>query len=226
VSISISPIFNAKSELTYLFFWYRDISKEYEFQKSLQQSEESYKNLFEHVNDAIFILRKNDRRIIDVNKHAVSMYGYKYLELINSTLGLLSQNVFDDYNQLSEIEAGKIKFGESVHKKKNGTAIFIEFNASVVNYKDEDVIILVSRDITERKNYEVQLQKSVKEKEVLLREIHHRVKNNLQLITSLLDLQISSTKDKEAIKIFLESQNRIRVMSIVYQRIYESEDMH
>lgn len=226
VSISISPIFNIKDELTYLFYWYRDISKDYEFQKALQQSEESYKTLFDNVNDAILVLRKNDRRIVDANKQAFIMYGYNYVELINSTLGVLSMFVFDEYRLLDEIISGKIKFGESTHKKKDGTKIYIEFNASIVNYNNEDVIIMVTRDITERKNYEYQLQKSVKEKEVLLREIHHRVKNNLQLITSLLDLQIGNTNDIESKKAFLESQNRIRVMSIVYERLYESTDMH
>lgn len=226
VSISISPIFNIKDELTYLFFWYRDISKDHEFQKALQQSEESYKGLFDNVNDAILVLRKNDRRIVDANKKAFLMYGFNYLELINSTLGLLSMSVFDEYKLLNEIISGKIKIGESTHKKKDGTKIFIEFNASIVNYKNEDVIIMVTRDITERKNYESQLQKSVKEKEALLREIHHRVKNNLQLITSLLDLQIGNTVDSETKKVFLESQSRIRVLSIVYERLYESDDMH
>jgi PAS domain S-box-containing protein len=226
VSLSISPIFNVKGELTYMFFWYRDTRKDYEFQKALQQSEESYKRLFENVNDAILILRKSDKRIIDANKLAFKMYGFEYLELINSTLGIISNSIFDDYRQLEDIIAGNLKFGESTHKRKDGSQIHIEFNASVMDYKGHDAIIMVLRDITERRNYQEQLQKSLKEKEVLLREVHHRVKNNLQLITSLLDLQISSTKDQEAIKIFLESQNRIRVMSIVYERLYESDDLH
>lgn len=226
VSISISPIFNFKSELTYLFFWYRDISKDYEFQKALQESEESYRNLFENVNDAILVLRKSDRRIMDANKRAFSLYGYKWLELINSTLAILSVRVFEDYRQLDDILAGKIDKGESIHKRKDGSQIFVEFNVSVLNYKGEDVVILVTRDVTEQKKYEEQLQKSLKEKEVLLREIHHRVKNNLQLITSLLDLQMGSAADETAVKSFLESQNRIRVMSIVYERLYESVDLH
>jgi PAS domain S-box-containing protein len=226
VSISISPIFNIQSELTYLFFWYRDISKDYEFQKALRDSEESYRNLFENVNDAILVLRKNDRRIIDANKRAFLMYGYRYLELVNSTLAILSLNVFDEYKLLDEITEGKISIGESIHKRKDGKKLFVEFNATVLNYKGEDVIIVVTRDISEHKAYEEQLHKTLKEKEILLREIHHRVKNNLQLITSLLDLQIGTTNDSEAIKVFIESQNRIRVMSIVYERLYESVDLH
>lgn len=226
VSISISPIFNVKGELTNLFYWYRDSSKDYELKKVIEQSEQSYKSLFENVNDAILILRKSDRKIIDANKRAFELYGFSYLELINSTLGIISSSIFDDYKQLEDIISGDLLFGVSVHKRKDGTQLHIEFNASEVEYKGEDAIIMVARDMTERYNYQNQLQKSLKEKEILLREVHHRVKNNLQLITSLLDLQISSTNDNKAIKIFLESQNRIRVMSIVYERLYESVDLH
>lgn len=226
VSISISPIFNIKKELTNLFFWYRDVSKDYEFQRALQQSEESYRKLFENVNDAILVLRKSDRRIIDANNLAFELYGYKYLELINSTLAILSVSVFDEYRLLDEIISGQKKGGESIHKRKDGKELYIELNASVLNYKGEDVIILVTRDISDRKNFEAKLQKNIKEKEILLREIHHRVKNNMQLITSLLDLQISNTNEQETKKNILESQNRIRVMSIVYERLYESVDLH
>jgi len=226
VSISISPIFDINKELTNLFFWYRDVSKDYEFQRALQQSEESYRKLFENVNDAILVLRKRDRRIIDANNLAFELYGYKYLELINSTLAILSVSVFDEYKLLDEIIGGQKKTIESIHKKKDGTEIHIEMNASVLNYKGEDVIILVTRDITDRKNFEAKLQKNIKEKEILLREVHHRVKNNMQLITSLLDLQISNTNEEETKKNILESQNRIRVMSIVYEILYESVDLH
>ncbi|HSL88106.1 MAG TPA: PAS domain S-box protein [Ignavibacteriaceae bacterium] len=226
VSISISPIYDINKELANLFFWYRDVSKDYEFQRALQQSEESYRKLFENVNDAILVLRKSDRRIIDANNLAFELYGYKYLELINSTLAILSVSVFDEYKLLDEIIGGQKKTVESIHKKKDGTEIHIELNASVLNYKGEDVIILVTRDITDRKNFEAKLQKNIKEKEILLREVHHRVKNNMQLITSLLDLQISNTNEEETKKNILESQNRIRVMSIVYERLYESVDLH
>ncbi len=226
VSISISPIFNVKGELTNLFYWYRDSSKDYELKRVIEQSEQSYKSLFENVNDAILILRKADRKIIDANKRAFELYGFSYLELINSTLGTVSSSIFDDYRQLEDVISGKILFGETVHKRKDGSQLHIEFNASEVEYKGGDAIIMVARDMTERYNYQNQLQKSLKEKEVLLREVHHRVKNNLQLITSLLDLQMTTTDDDKAIKIFLESQNRIRVMSIVYERLYESADLH
>jgi PAS domain S-box-containing protein len=108
---------------------------------------------------------------------------------------------------------------------RDGHEFPVEISVASALSRDKHIFIAIIRDITERKKAEDKIQASLREKEVLLREIHHRVKNNMQIIYSLLRLQSRETDEKKEVDMLLESQNRIRSMSLIHEKLYQSEDL-
>jgi len=112
---------------------------------------------------------------------------------------------------------------ESKFIARDGTIRNIMITVDAIPGTDEYVSSIL--DITDLRNTEQSLKKSLEEKEMLLKEIHHRVKNNLMVISSLLNLQSKSIKDQEVLDIFRESQNRAKSMALIHQRLYQSSDL-
>jgi PAS domain S-box-containing protein len=108
---------------------------------------------------------------------------------------------------------------------RDGETLPVELTVSHAKTDEGDIFIAVIRDITERKEAEEQIRASLHEKEVLLREIHHRVKNNMQVISSLLRLQAGKIKSPDDIELLNESQNRIKSMALVHEKLYKSRDL-
>jgi PAS domain S-box-containing protein len=202
----------------------RDITEYKKAEDALRESEEKYRDIFEESFDGLFITSP-EGKILDMNKKGIEMFGYNTKEEI---LNLdLVHDAYSDPNDRKKIfpmvnEQGSAEY-EVVVKKKNGDKMITR--CSLIAVKDKGVITTyrgIIRDITESKKTENEIKKSLEEKEVLLREIHHRVKNNLQIIASLLHLQEVSEEEKEIVDVLKESEGRVKSMAMVHEKLYQS----
>lgn len=169
-------------------------------------------------------------KIIYWNDSAESVYGYCEEEMLGKNIKILYSD-FDleesvPLNIQSIMELGEY-IGEWDGKRKDGSKVSVDLRETVLYGTKNEVIgiIGVSKDITQRKKAELKIKESLEEKEVLLREIHHRVKNNLQIISSLLNLQTQYVEGEESINVLKESQNRVKTMAIVHEKLYQSSNL-
>ncbi len=109
---------------------------------------------------------------------------------------------------------------------KDGNQRIIEVRSVTITDNNGNIIGFqgIARDITDKTIATKKLKTSIKEKDILLREIHHRVKNNMQIISSLLSLQMTHLDNGEAVDLLKESQNRVRSMAIIHDKLYQSND--
>jgi PAS domain S-box-containing protein len=121
------------------------------------------------------------------------------------------------------LETGTIAPIEKEYVRKDGSRVSVLIGATLLSEATGDCMCFVL-DVSERKRADEQLRASLREKEVLLKEVHHRVKNNLQFISSLLALQAEQVKDDTAAEAFTESQSRVRAMALVHEQLYRSRD--
>lgn len=180
------------------------------------------------VGESVSITDMNDR-LLFVNRAFVELYGYAENELIGHTIDIV-RSPHDHKEMVEKILPSSLTGGwqgEVINRKKDGTEFPVFLSTSLVRDKQGEPLALigVARDITEARKVRDQINASLKEKEILLKEIHHRVKNNLQVISSLLNLQLASVRDPYDVALFQESQNRIRSMAIIHEKLYQSDDL-
>jgi PAS domain S-box-containing protein len=142
------------------------------------------------------------------------LHGYPPEENARMTTGIL------DHVRTQGLWSGEVKT-----LTKKGQPFTTATSISLLEISGRRYFVCVQEDITEKKRADEQIKNSLREKEVLLKEIHHRVKNNLQVISSLLNLQSGYIQDARTQDLFLESQNRVRSMALIHEKLYQSPDV-
>jgi PAS domain S-box-containing protein len=207
----------------------RDVTKAQKAKEALRASEELYRELVEKARMAILMDNK-DGNFVYFNKKYAELFGYSMSEMKKRSIQTVAHP--DDVERVMEFHKKRIK-GEKVPSRyefrgvrKDGSIIHLEVDA--VELKGEEKIVGTRSyvwDITVRKKAEEKVEASLREKEILLREVHHRVKNNMQVISSLFNLQSRYIKDKKSLEIFRNCQNRVRSMALIHERLYQAEDL-
>ncbi len=152
-------------------------------------------------------------QFIDINK----LNKCKLFEIFGENKNLKTTVEFN----INQVQNTNETLSQQLEVKYKERLVYFELRYAKIN--DNEILIII-RNKSEEIEYEKKLKETIQEKEVLLKEVHHRVKNNLQIINSILNLQSSYITDSKIIDIINESQNRIRSMSYIHESLYQTKN--
>ncbi len=222
VSVTLSPIFDASGDMKMFSAIVRDITERIKVQEAFRLSNIYNRSLIESSLDPLITIGR-DGKITDVNFATEKITGYSRDELIGTDFLYYftePEKAKKGYQQV--FREGLVRDYLLKIKNEDGRETPVLFNASVFKDEHDEIIgvFAAARDITERINAEEAL---VKIEKIRIKEIHHRIKNNLQVISSLLDLQAEKFEDENVIEAFKEGQNRVFSMSLIHEELYKGE---
>ncbi|MDC0230333.1 PAS domain-containing protein [Aureispira] len=214
----------------------QDITQRKKYEKEIAYNELLINELMSNINEVVFSVQIGDENKIDnaltyINGNTKYVFGYSKEDFLTSQV-IWSERIHpDDKKRITNLTRKLVESDTQLVREyrfchKDGHYVWLEDNVSVALSEDGKTKKMFGcvRDISERKNAEILLV-SNEEKSILLKEIHHRVKNNLQVITSLLSLQSSYLLNEEQKNIFSDSQYRINSMAIVHEMLYQSDNL-
>ncbi|HKL03643.1 MAG TPA: histidine kinase dimerization/phosphoacceptor domain -containing protein, partial [Cryomorphaceae bacterium] len=230
--VALTPIYNNKGKVVEVAGFSQTVTYRKKAEQKLKDQAAKISAIFDSTAMYIWTLDKRFR-LVSYNKVFADQY-YRYFGG-EVSIGTNFLDVLKDfsgkkaYSNLKEIFKavlrGKSQQFEGVVYTSKGEKVWLENHYTPI-YSENRIteISCVSYEITERKLINEQMHESIKEKEILLQEVHHRVKNNLQVISSILNLQSAYVKDNNSLNILRESQNRIKSMSFIHESLYQTRD--
>lgn len=203
----------------------RDISERYEREQEVRQNEQLFRQLFQNAPVGIALLNEH-KDVQLVNSSFEQIFGFNEQEIKEVSLDKII--VPDEKKEeASKLSRSQVTFEVSTYRKRKDGEIVDVLIYGVPVRVDQKIIGIygIYVDITERRKAEQKIKESLKEKEILLAEIHHRVKNNLAVITGLLELQVQNTDNEEAKTVLRDSQLRINSMALIHEKLYQSDNL-
>lgn len=209
---------------------FRDLTHWEEMKFHLQKEKDWSELLIDNAPNLIMGFDKNSGVIL-FNKFAQQLSGYSFEEVAGETYISnfvpkdLQKETWKFWNDMIE---KKLDFSSSTGylQTKKGEIRTILWNHKPMLLQNKFKMILsIGEDVTEKQSSELKLKESLAEKEVLLKEVHHRVKNNLQIIVSMLNMQISQISEEKLINMLRISQSRIRTIAMIHEALYHSTDL-
>lgn len=170
-----------------------------------------------------------DGRIRMVNAQAEALFGASRAELLGRSIETLMPERYRAAHRAGFAglpQMRKLRVARDLHALRgDGTEVPVDISLAPIDTADGPAVLASLFDLTERHARQAEMERSLRDKEVLLKEIHHRVKNNMQVVSSLLQLQAGYIDDGGAKRVFEESQNRIRSMALVHEKLYQRHDL-
>ncbi|MFP4362392.1 MAG: histidine kinase dimerization/phosphoacceptor domain -containing protein [Spirochaetia bacterium] len=186
-------------------------------QIKLSKNEERFRRYFTEGPSIKLIINPEDGKIMDANKAAIKFYGYPYPKLTSMYI--------QEVNQLPEQKVNNHLFKAkkqlenhfySHHKLANGEIRYVEVFSIPIEFEDGIHLKSTVHDISDIIRYQKELEKTIEEKDFLMKEMHHRIKNNLAMITSLINLQENKTKDREVIN---SLKHKINAIKLIHEKL-------
>jgi PAS domain S-box-containing protein len=209
----------------------RDISARKEADRALRESEEQFRLVVESVRDYAIFQMDHEGKIVTWNAGAGHVLGWEEREILGKDAAVIfTPEDVANGEHIREFETARLEgraSDERWHVRKDGSRFFATGVLARVPERQGERLRFtkVMQNITRRKEQEDQLRRSLEEKSGLVREIHHRVKNNLQMIVSLLSLHASHADNPELTTVFEETEGRVRAIARIHERLYASDDL-
>ncbi len=230
VDFCLTPFRDDDGNVTLLIPEGHDITERKRIEEVLREQEERFRSAFDFAAIGMALVAP-DGKWLRVNRGICDIVGYSEAELLATDFQSITHpdDLAADLDLVRAVLADTIRTYqmEKRYFHKQGRIVHVLLSVSLVRDGAGRPLYFIAQiqDITVRKRSEEQMATSLREKETLLKEIHHRVKNNLQIVSTLLDLQSDHTSDPQTLEMFRESRGRVKSMALIHERLYRSQDM-